>query len=425
MLRLTMAAARRLGIFGLIISGLCVSVDALTLSVTAGDWPGWRGPNRDDVSTETGLLPSWPSEGPKKLWTSSDAGLGYSGLAVVGDVIYTMGADEAGESLLALKAADGTKIWSTPVGSLLENGWGNGPRSTPTYADGHVVGIGGQGDVVCVSAADGSVKWKASFTELGGSVPKWGFSESVLIDGDAVICTPGGAQGTLVCFDLKTGEKRWQSSEVTVDAHYSSVIVVDHFGKKQYIQLTEKKVFGVDADGKLQWQADWTGSVAVIPTPIYKDGQVYVTSGYGAGCMLLNISPNNEVQKLYENKIMKNHHGGVILLGDYLYGHSDADGWICQKLESGEKVWSNEGKNDSKGCLTFADGKLICLEEQTGNCILAEASSEGWKEISRFKMEPQTTKRSNRGKIWTHPVVANGKLYLRDQEIISCYDISQ
>lgn len=390
----------------------------------AADWPAWRGPNRDDISTETGLLKSWPEGGPEQVWTSSEAGLGYSGLAIADGVIYTMGADDSSEYMVALKAADGSRLWQVRVDDFLENGWGNGPRSTPTVVGDLVVAISGNGTLACVAAKDGASKWSASLTELGGTVPKWGYSESPLVDRERVLCTPGGENGTVACFDLQTGEMIWQSAEITETAAYSSIIVVDHYGAKQYIQLTESKVFGLNQDGKLQWSADWPGRTAVIPTPLYKDGQVYVTSGYGVGCMLLNIGPNNQVEKLYENKVMKNHHGGVILLGDYVYGHSDSMGWMCQNFLTGAEVWNEDGKNSSKGSVTFADGKLYCLHENTGDCVLADASPDGWKEISRFTLSPQTEQRSARGKIWTHPVISNGKLYLRDQEIICCYDIS-
>ena len=404
-------------------SVLAIATTAST--VNAGDWPAWRGPNRDEISTETGLLKSWPEGGPAKIWTSNLAGLGYSGLAVSEGVIYTMGAEEPSEYVIAIDDKDGTQLWKTEIGDFLENNWGGGPRCTPTVAGDSIVAIAGKGNLVCLSANDGAIRWKASLTELGGSIPNWGYSESPLVDGDRVLCTPGGSGGTIACFNLKTGEKLWQSSEITENAHYSSIIVVNHFGKKQYIQLTEQKVFGVDGDGKLQWQADWPGRTAVIPTPIYKDGHVYVTSGYGVGCMLISVGPNNEVEKIYENKVMKNHHGGVILIGNHIYGHSDSVGWVCQDFLSGEQVWSEDGKNRSKGSVTFADGMLYCLEEGGGDCILASATTDGWKEVSRFKLEPQTTKRADRGKVWTHPVVSNGRLYLRDQDVICCYDIKE
>ena len=395
---------------------------------TAGDWPGWRGPNRDDLSTETGLLKSWPEGGPKKLWTSSQVGIGYSGISVVGDVLYTMGAESkeetAQEMIYALSVSSGEKLWQSPVGKALDNKWGGGPRCTPTVAGDFVLGIGGQGDVVCVSAKDGSRIWAVSLKDLGGEIPNWGYCESPLVDGDRVLCTPGGEQGTVACLNLKTGEKIWQSSDIKEKAHYSSVISVDHFGKHEYIQLTELKVFGLDAEtGKLLWQADWPGRTAVIPTPIYHKGNVYVTSGYGVGCMLISVSPDNQVQKIYDNKVMKNHHGGVILLNDHIYGHSDSVGWVCQNMATGEQVWSEDGKNESKGSLAFAEGLLYCLKEGSGECMLAEATPSGWKEISKFKLDPQSTQRSDRGKIWTHPTIANGRLYLRDQEMLSSYDI--
>lgn len=398
----------------------------------AGDWPSWRGPNRDDISTETGLLKQWPEGGPKKLWTSKDAGLGYSGVSIVGDVLYTMGADgttpESKEFVIALNVKTGEKIWQTNIGPFLENGWGGGPRSTPAVAEGLLVAIGGKGDLVCLSVTDGAEKWRASFTELGGAIPSWGYCESALIDGDKVLVTPGGANGTVACFNLKTGEKLWQSTEITVNAHYSSILPVDHFGKRQYIQLTEAKVFGIDGDGKLLWQQDFPGRVAVIPTPIYKDGSVYVTAGYGVGCMMINVTADNKVEKIYENKVMKNHHGGVVLIGDHLYGHADP-GWVCQDFKTGESVWMHRGTKRAddegfgKGAIGAANGMLYAVDETSGSIVLVAASPEGWKESGRFTLDPQTKIRSSRGRIWTHPVISNGKLYLRDQDLIFCYDV--
>lgn len=399
----------------------------LSNSVRAEDWPSWRGPNRDDISSETGLLKQWPEGGPEKLWTSHDAGLGYSGFATSNGVLFTMGADgsaaESNEFVIALKADNGEKIWQTNIGNYLDNGWGGGPRSTPTIAGDLLVAISGKGNVVCLSAKDGVEKWRTSLTELGGSVPNWGYCESALIDGDKVLVTPGGEQGTVACFNLQSGEKLWQSADIKEKAHYSSIIAVDHFSKRQYIQVTETKVFGLDADGKLLWQNDFPGRVAVIPTPIYKDGQVYVTAGYGAGCLLLNITGDNKVEKIYDNKVMKNHHGGVLLLGDYLYGHSDDNGVICQNFSTGELVWSDKKKNGSKGAVAYADGMLYCLTEGDGECSLVEATETEFKEVSKFKLDPQTTQRNPQGRIWTHPVISNGRLYLRDQDVICCYKI--
>ncbi len=397
--------------------------------VRSEDWPSWRGPNRDDISTETGLLRKWPEGGPEKLWTSKDAGLGYSGCSIVNGVLFTMGADGTGEEsndfVIAINTKSGEKVWQANVGSYLENGWGGGPRSTPTISGDLLIAISSKGDVVCLSTKDGAEKWRASLTGLGGTIPSWGYCESALIDDDRVLVTPGGDNGTIACFNLRTGEKIWQSSEMKQPANYSSIIAVDHFGKRQYIQLTGQKVFGLNVDGKLLWQQDFPGRVAVVPTPIYKDGQVYVTAGYGAGCMLQNVTADSAVEKIYDNKVMKNHHGGVLLVGDYLYGHSDDNGMICQNFNSGELVWSDKKKNGSKGAVAYADGMLYCLSEDSGECYLVEATETEYKEISRFKMDPQTTRRNPQGRVWTHPVISNGRLYLRDQDVICCYKITE
>ena len=401
---------------------LCLVCLAFLTSVHAADWPSWRGVNRDGVSSETGLLKEWPADGPKKIWTTKEAGLGYSSFAVVGERLYTMGAIDGKELLIAFNATTGEKFWQVEVGDELENGWGGGPRGTPTVAGELIVCLGGKGRLVCATK-DGSVKWSAEMTELGGRIPNWGYSESPLVDGDLVLCTPGGKDGTVVAFDLQSGSQKWQSTDVTEAAHYSSIIAVKHFGKRQYVQLTQKKVFGLDDSGKILWEAEWPlGRTAVIPTPIYNDGFVYITSGYGAGCMLLKIDDGNNVEKIYDNKVMKNHHGGAIRVGDYIYGYSDGPGWTCQNMLSGEMKW-NEKSKLGKGAVAIADGMMYCLEEQSGTCVLAEVSPDGWNEHGRFTLDPQTEQRSPKGKVWTHPVIANGRLYLRDQEIIICYGI--
>lgn len=400
-----------------------VLVCLLTHAAQSADWPQWRGPDRTDVSQETGLLKSWPEGGPAKLWMNSDVGLGYSGMSVVGDTLYTMGSREDKEYLIAVNVRDGSEKWSAEIGGLLSNGWGNGPRGTPTVEGDRIYALGGKGTLVCAAAADGNVLWKVELVDqLGGKIPNWGYTESVLIDGDKVICTPGGKEGALAALQKESGEVLWRSKDFTEGAQYASVIVADHNGQRQYIQLTMKKLAGVDArSGDLLWSVDWPGQTAVIPTPIYRDGMVYVTSGYGVGCMLVKLLPDHQTEVVYQNKTMKNHHGGVVLIGNHLYGHSDGPGWTCQDLLSGEAVWSE--RKLGKGSLTSADGLLYLFEEQKGEVALIEASTEGYKEHGLFTLEPQTTKRSERGRIWTHPTIANGRLYLRDQELLFCFDI--
>lgn len=409
--------------------GLRLALAAATIwlgtstGLRAGDWPQWRGPDRSDVSNETGLLKTWPDGGPKRLWLFDKAGIGYSGPAIAGGKLYTMGARDGGEQLIAVDAATGRELWAARIGEILKNRWGDGPRGTPAVDGEFVYAMGARGDLICTRADDGKLVWQRSMRDLGGSTPGWGYCESVLVDGNKVLCTPGGAKGTIAALNAKTGELLWQTKEITDPAHYSSTIVAEHAGKRQYIQLTEKHVLGVAADdGKLLWSVNWPGKTAVIPTPVFHDGYVFVTSGYEVGCKLIRLGSNNEATEVYfkQNEKMVNHHGGVILVNGHIYGHSDREGWLCLDLKTGEKVWA-ENSALGKGAIAYADGKFYCLAEKDGTLALIDASPKGWKEHGRFKLDPQTTQRSPSGRIWTHPVISNGRLYLRDQELLSCY----
>lgn len=398
-----------------------VSVSGL-MNASAGDWPRWRGSDFSDISTETGLLKKWPDNGPKKLWSTEDAGLGYSGYSVAKGVLYTMGLKEDMELLLAFDAETGKPKWSTLVGPILKNKWGDGPRSTPTVDGDRVYAMSGQGYLICVNAGDGTSVWSAEMKTFGGKIPGWGYTESVLVDGDKVICMPGGEKGSLVALNKNTGEKIWQTQAWTDGAQYSSAIAADLNGVRQIIALTMQHVGGVDArNGTQLWLSDWPGKTAVIPTPIQKGNEVFVSSGYGVGCKQVRIAADNAVSDVWTNTNMINHHGGVILRGDHLFGYSDKAGWSCLDWKTGEVKWAD--KSLGKGAIHCADGMFYLLEESSGVVVLIDASSQGWTERSRFKIEPQTTQRKPDGKVWTHPVVSNGRLYLRDQEWIHCYDV--
>jgi outer membrane protein assembly factor BamB len=389
------------------------------------DWPQWGGPARDHVSKEKGLLQKWPAGGPKRVWLSTEAGLGYSGVSVADGRVYTMGAREGTEFLLAFDLKDGKEVWSAEIGALLRNNWGDGPRGTPTVAEGRVYALGGQGTLIAVNAKDGKLQWKKTMQSLGGVIQNWGFTESVLVENGVVYCTPGGKKGAMAALDAATGNVKWQSKDFTEETQYSSIVPTDLNGARQLIQFVKVKVVGINAkDGALLWEADFPGrsAAAIIPTPVVKDNAVFVTSGYGTGCKMIRINAGNKVEEVYANKVMVNHHGGVVLVGNNLYGYSDGKGWVCQDFATGKEIWAD--KTLGKGALTYADGRLYCLDESKGTVVLAEASPQGWKEHGRFVLDPQTQQRSNRGKIWTHPVIANGRLYLRDQELLSCYDVS-
>ena len=405
------------------LTALLFAISLLTASAASGDWPQWRGPDRTDVSKETGLLKSWPEGGPARIWLFEGAGLGYAGPAIAGGKLFTMGIRESSEWLIAVDAATGKELWATKIGAALKNGWGDGPRGTPTVDGANVYALGGQGSLICANVADGKVVWQKSMKDFAGKTPDWGYTESVLIDGNKVVCTPGGGQGAVIALDKKTGDTLWQSKDFTDGAQYSSVIAANHNGAHQLIQLTMRHVAGLNAaDGKVLWTVDFPGKVAVIPTPIFQDGQVYVTAGYGVGCLSFKVGANNAITGLYTNKVMKNHHGGAILVDGHVYGHSDGVGWVCQNFKTGEEVWSEKNAL-GKGAVTYADGMLYCLAENNGTVALVDASPKGWKERSRFKLDPQTTQRNPQGRIWTHPVIAGGRLYLRDQELLSCYDV--
>ena len=395
-----------------------------SLSAAESDWPQWRGPNRDGCSPDTGLLKEWPKEGPPLLWKATQLGVGFSGVSVVGQRIFTLGDLGDASFVIALNRADGKQLWSARVGNSGAPGWGGfaGPRAAPSVEDGLVFALGQYGELVCVNAENGKEIWRKHLTaDFGGPLPQWGFSESPLVDGNLVLFTPGGSRGTLVALNKRNGSLVWQSKEWTDNAHYSSIIVAEIQGVHQYIQLTDKSVAGVAAkDGKLLWKAPRRGETAVIPTAIYADGQIYVTSGYGAGCNLFKVAKGSPftATQVYANKVMVNHHGGVVKLGDYLYGYSDGKGWTCQNFKTGEAVWQDKSKLN-KGSVTAADGRLYCREEsENGVVALLEATSKGFVEKGRFTPPDRSGKQS-----WPHPVIAGGRLYLRDQDVLLCYDL--
>jgi outer membrane protein assembly factor BamB len=392
----------------------------------ADDWPQWNGPNRDGKSAETGLLAEWPADGPRLAWKATGFGKGYSSVSVVGGRLYTMG-DKNGVGCVTAANANGGKIlWSTKIGAAGAPGVPGydfpGPRSTPTVAGDLIFALDAWGDLVCLNATDGKERWRKSLVkDLGGSPPTWGFSESPLVDGEQVVVTPGGHKGALAAFNTKTGALLWQSKEFTDAAHYASIIPAEIGGVRQYIQLTSASVAGISAkDGALLWKASRQANIAVIPTPIVTGNEIYVTSGYGAGCNLFKVTKTDgkfSAQQIYANHVMVNHHGGVVRVGDYIYGYSEGKGLTCQDAKTGKSVWTEKEKI-KKGAVAYADGKLYCREEQSGTMVLVDATPDGYHEKGRFSQPDRSEEMA-----WAHPVIANGKLYLRDQDVLLCYDI--
>jgi outer membrane protein assembly factor BamB len=388
------------------------------------DWPQFRGPNRDDLSPDTGLVQQLPTNGPPLVWKATGLGAGYSSPSIVGYRIYTIGENSVASLVIALNAADGKQVWTAKLGKTGAPGMPEfeGPRSTPTVSGDLLVAVGQWGDLVCLEASTGKELWRKDYTkDFGGKRPSWGYAESPLIDGDKVIITPGGAAGSVVALNKKTGALLWRSSGFTESPHYSSPIIADVGGVRQYIQLTAESVVGVAAaDGKLLWRAPRPGRVAVIPTPIYSDGFVYVTSGYGVGCNLFKVSAAGgrfTAEEVYANKVMANHHGGVIKYGDFVYGYSEGKGWTCQDFKSGEAKWEEKEKF-GKGSIGYADGHFYLRSEDKGTIALIDASPDGYQERGRFE-QPSRSK----CKAWPHPVISDSRLYLRDQDVLLCYDI--
>jgi len=389
------------------------------------DWNQWRGPHRDGHSADTGLLQEWPAGGPPLLWKSPDIGGGYSSVSFSGGRLFTMGDQGDSCNIIALNLADGKPVWSARVGKA-EGGAGYpGPRCTPSVDGKLVIALGQYGDLVCVDQADGKEKWRKHLEkDFGGSNPTWGYSESPLIDGDHVLCIPGGPKGAVVALNKATGETIWQCSEIQDAAAYTSLVPTVIAGKRQVLLLTFKTIAGIDPEsGKVLWKAVRNGETAVIPDPIQKDGYVFTTSGYGVGCNVFKVQGDG-AKEIYsdQNSIPSkkdrtaNHLGGMVLVGDHLYGTNEKN-LRCLELKTGKLVWEN--RCVGKGSVMFADGKLIVRSEGgKGSIALVEATPEGYKEHGRFD-QPERSRRNS----WPHPVVAGGRLYLRDQDLLLCYDL--
>lgn len=398
-------------------------------SSAAASWPQWRGPAQNDISPDHGLLKEWPAKGPSKLWTYEDAGMGYSSFSIVDGTLYTLGTRGNDLYVIALNTTDGKEIWAQKAGmdeqKGYSTGWGHGPRSTPTYSDGHLYVLGPQGSLDCLEATKGKVLWSKDLTkDFGGKAGGWGFSESPLVDGNRVIVAPGG-ETPIVALDKKSGDVIWKSSIAGAgNAEYATLVAAEIDGGRQYIKLFQSLLVGVNAEtGSEIWRSTWArGKTAVIPTPIVDGNRVYITSGYGAGSKMVEVKGGSATD-VWDNTEMKNHHGGVIKIGDHLYGFSDGGGLICQSWATGEMVWNEKSQFLQKGAVHFADGMLYCLNESDGTVTLVEASPKGFNAKGQFKLAPQSPNRNPKGAVWTHPVVLNGKLYLRDQEFISCFDV--
>ena len=419
----------------LIAAGLLFASAAL-----ADDWPAFRGPNRDGVCKETGLLKEWPKDGPKVAWTAKGMGLGYGTPIVTKGTIFGMGTREGKDGVWAIKEADGAPIWFTAFDDPRKTNQNNGPSATPTYDDGVIFAVSSNGKLVALDAEKGEKKWQRDYVEeFKGKVPSWGFTDSVLIDGDKLICTPGGSKAGLVALDKKTGQDLWKSEIAGGGGGggggYCSPQKVTLLGKPMVVILmgAQAGVVGVDPEsGKVLWSykaKGATGGVAQIPIPIVAGDNVWVSCSYdNGGSALLKIEADGAdgfkatAVITHQKRDLNNHHGGMVKVGDYAYfGHEQNQGRpVCVDLKTGAIKWGPEmsvaGGSGSAAVLA-AEGKLI-FRYQNGVVALIEASPEKLKVVSSFKEAERSGKES-----WAHPVIANGKLYLRDQDKLVCYDV--
>lgn len=381
------------------------------------DWPQWRGPDRSGVSHETGLAGSWPSGGPRLAWRATGAGGGYSSMAVVDGRLYTLGSRGDTEFLVALDVATGEKLWEAANGPRLRNDRGDGPRSTPTVDGGRVFVLGSRGDLSAFEVASGNRLWsKNVLSEFGGSNPTWGMSESPLVVGDRLIVNAGGRDASVVALRTTDGAVIWKTQ--SDGAGYSSAVLAEVGGFRQAVVFTSRRAIGVAVDdGRLLWEyAKVSNRVANVATPIVRGDRVFVSSDYGTGGALLSLARRGDGMEATEqwfSRNMRNHHSSSVLVGDLLYGFSSAI-LTAMRFDTGEVVWRD--RSVGKGSLVAADGRLYLFGEN-GTVGLADATPEGYRERGRFRIDTGALP------TWSHPVVANGRLYLRDQDTIYAYDV--
>ncbi len=405
------------------------------ISHALGDapWPSFRGPDRTGVSSDSSLLDEWPADGPKLVWEAVGAGRGYASVAIADGKLYTLGdglstAPDKDEYLSCFDVTSGEQLWTAKTGEPWTSGkedW-QSSRSTPTIDGDRIYALTAQGALVCFGT-NGKEVWRRDLTEdfAGKKADSWGYSESVLIDGPTLVCTPGGDKDTMVALNKLTGETLWTCARANDrGAGHASVVISQIGGTKVYVQTTGSGAMGVRAkDGKLMWTYDIEKTTAVIPTPIVKDDLVFFTAGYDRGGALLRQVPTNsgdvEVKEVYPlNRELQNKHGGIVLIGDQLYGDQGDKGIIfCANLMTGEVIWKSRGPGSASASVTAADGHLY-VRYSNGVMALVKAQTSGFEDKGNFKIPGSGSRPS-----WSHPVVVGGKLFLREGDKILCYDV--
>lgn len=413
---------------------LLVSYAGVIHVLSAADWPQFRGPSRDGISPETGLLKTWPEGGPAHLWSVDGIGGGFSSASVTGNRIYVTGRKDTLDWLSALEL-DGTLLWQIPYGRSCRRTFPDS-RCTPTVDEDRVYVISGGGEVVCVDAKTGRIQWSVPAHEkFHGRYWDWEIAESPLIVDDKIIYTPGGHQTTMVALDKRSGETVWQTKSLHDSVAYVSPRLIRHHRKDIIISVTCNYLFGVDARyGRILWHHDYAGlhnetSIAFwdggpftnTNTPLYRDGRIYITSGYDhVGAMFDLLQDGSEVRLKWIDETLDVHHGGVILKDGYIYGanwiNNSRGNWCCIEWETGRTMYEHEW-NKTKGSIIAADDMLYCYDEMRGNIALVRATPEKFDIVGTFQVK------EGRGPHWAHPAIANGRLYVRHGDVLQSYDI--
>lgn len=398
-------------------------------SLGAADWPQWRGPQRDGHSRETGLLREWPKDGPKLLWQVKAIGSGYSTPAVVGERIFLLSNEGLeNEFVLALSTKDGSRVWQTKLGKVghpEQNPKYPAARSTPTVDGARLFALGSDGDLVCLNTSEGKEIWRKHLrTDFGGRYGEWAYSESPLVDGDRLVVTPGGSNATLVALNKHTGEVIWKCALPQGDeASYASVITTELGGVKQYVQFFTNGLTGVEAaTGKLLWRYPRSarGSPAIVVTPIASDDFIY-SGAFRAGGALVRPTRQGDgftVEELYFNSKLPVGLGGVVKVGDYFYG-SSGQTVMCVEFKTGAIKWEERALGPSSWLA--ADGRLY-LHGENGEVALLEPTPEAYREKGRFA-PPDRPSQQGGAKAWAYPVLADGRLYIREGNSLWCYDV--
>lgn len=403
-----------------------VLVAVSAIGAAADDWPYWRGLHRDGISRETGLLKAWPAEGPRVLWKKAVPG-GYSSFAVAQGRLYTMTEDRKEEIVLCLDATTGKQVWEYRYAADydlhpgLDQRFKSGPRSTPVVDGGHVYALGTTGVLNCLEAKTGRLVWTLDLMKLGQRpIPEFGYSNSPLIAGDRLFVQPGGPKGnSLAAVDKRTGKILWKGQDDPIG--YATPILIEAQGQPQVVYFTAVGIVALRPDtGQPLWRFAWKTNYDLnVATPIYTGGQLFLSSNYGRGAALLRLKPGGPagpmgVEEVYRTANMQNHFSTSVLYRDHLYGFSN-DRLRCVEWATGEVKWDQRGLG--RGSLLLADGHLFALGDK-GDLVLAEATPAAYVEKGRCKALPQ-------GPCWTGPVLANGRLYIRNETEIVALDVAK